>query len=93
MIKFPRVHIAASVVNRILNTRDELEHSSPSAGDGGGTLEVPPPVVPDPVVAGAVLEAKVNQPPPEDVPELEPPAPENDELAGIIARGEDLIRA
>lgn len=91
MIKFPRVHIAKSVVNRILNARDELEGSMQPAGAG---LELPPPNVPDPTLAGAVIDEKVHTPPPENVPPLETPAePPSDELAGMLARGDDLITA
>lgn len=93
MIKFPRVHIAASVANRILNVRDELERGSKSSA-GVAAADVPPPVVPDPTAAGEVLDARVNEPPPADVPPLETPAePPPDELAGILARGDNLISA
>lgn len=92
MIKFPKVHIAASVLNRILDVRDELERSSKAdTGAGGGPLPVPPPVVTDPAPLGAVLDVKANTPPPADVPPLETQEPAADELAGLLARGDNLI--
>jgi hypothetical protein len=59
MIKFPRVHIAESVVNRILNLRDELQAPAPAAVDSA------PPAVPDPAGQGALIDAQLDmQPPP-----------------------------
>jgi hypothetical protein len=93
MIKFPRVHIAESVTSRILDVRDELERGSPLKA-GGGALDVPPPVVPDPAPIGEAIDLKANLPPDPNVPPLEPPPePPSDELAGIVARGDDLITA
>jgi hypothetical protein len=91
MIKFPKVHIAASVLNRILNARDELNGSGPPAG---GQSPQQPPVVPDPALMGAVIDQQIATPPPVELPPLEPPPePAPDELAGIVARGDDLISA
>lgn len=91
MIKFPRLHIATSVQNRILNVRDELEGGSriPAAAPS----PVPPPVVPDPAPVGAVLDVKANTPPPDELPPLESEEPPADELAAKIARGDNLISA
>lgn len=91
MIKFPSVHIATSVQNRILNVRDELE------GHGAQPKQppapVPPPVLPDTELPGAIIDAKVNEPPPANVPPLETQEPPTDELAARIARGDNLISA
>lgn len=61
MIAFPRIHIAESVLNRIMNT---LEGDSPLA------LETAPaPVVPDPTSLGLALDEELQTPmPPADVP-------------------------
>ena len=92
MIKFPRVHIAESVQNRILNVNGEIELGRLQLQ--GPPPPVPPPNVPDPTLPGAVIDQKVMQPVPEDVPPLEAPAePPADELAGMVARGDDLISA
>lgn len=57
-IKFPRMHIANSVVNRILNIADGIEESAPS-------VSVAPPVVPDTVEAqSTVLDAALATPTP-----------------------------
>jgi hypothetical protein len=90
MIKFPRVHLAQSVVNRILNTRDELQRSSSAPAPPTPT---PPPVVPDPTLEGAELDNNLAEPPPGELPGLEPPAAEPNDLAGVVARGDDLISA
>jgi hypothetical protein len=71
-IKFPSVHIAESVVNRILNLRDELGASrapppAPSA----------PPAVPDPSGQGALLDAELDMQP--------PPVTADDDTAPAIA--------
>lgn len=57
MIKFPKVHIATSVVNRILNLRDEVAARAALASRD--------PQVPDPALAGDVLDAKLAQPTPD----------------------------
>lgn len=89
MIKFPRVHVAESVVNRILNTRDELKAGRSPAP---APTPAPAPPVPDPTIPGAELDLELAQPPPANVPPLEQD-PESDELAGAVAAGDDLIRA
>lgn len=66
MIKFPKVHIAQSVVNRILNVRDEVDaHAAAKVSRD--------PAVPDPAAAGAVIDAKLNAPTP-DVGDASDPA-------------------
>lgn len=74
MIKFPKVHIAQSVVNRILNVADDLdtERSAP-------TIDVP--TVPDPAMAGARLDQALSAPPPAIPP---PDGAEGDMAAAAI---------
>ena len=55
MIKFPKVHIATSVVNRILNIADGLEQEAPG-------IAAPPPTVPDPTVEGQAIDAQLAAP-------------------------------
>lgn len=101
-IKFPSVHIAESVLSRILDTADALglgpgmpHQGTPSAG-----TRKPPAVAeaaePDPTdVKSAILDVKtLEEPPSEDeLPPLEAPAPPDDVLAGILARGDNIINA
>lgn len=96
MIKFPRVHIAQSVLSRILDTADELG----LGGGGGKGAPTPPPtrppsepILPDTTAPSVALDVKAHTPPPEDVPPAEPQAPAQDELGALIARGDDLISA
>lgn len=89
MIKFPRIHVAESVVNRILNTRDELRAGARPAP---AVVPAPAPNVPDPTLPGAELDLKLAQPPPANLPAVNED-PESDELAGVLAAGDDLIRA
>lgn len=60
-IRFPRMHVAESVVNRILNTAESLQRSQIG-------FSVPPrtpePAVPDTVKQGVELDAALAQPTP-----------------------------
>lgn len=59
MIKFPRLHIAQSVTNRILNVARDVE----SSGLGSmASTPSPTPPVPDPEPMGAQVEAALSQP-------------------------------
>jgi hypothetical protein len=58
MIKFPKVHIAASVVNRIMNVRDEIDATAAARAPRE-------PNVPDPTAEGEVIDAKLNAPTPD----------------------------
>jgi len=57
-IKFPKVHIAESVVNRILDVRDGIEARAAAA-------LATAPNVPDSTTEGAVLDAKLGTPTPD----------------------------
>jgi len=57
MIKFPKVHIATSVVNRILNVHDEVAAKAAKVSRD--------PAVPDPTAEGSVIDAKLNAPTPD----------------------------
>lgn len=78
-VKFPRLHIAESVVNRILNVRDELRAGKIAPPS---IPSVTQPAVPDPTIAGAQIDSQVTEsvPPLEEAPEVVP-----------IAQGTDLI--
>lgn len=56
-IRFPKMHIAESVVNRILNLRDELPPVH-------RPMPTPTPNVPDPNVQGLQLDQALAQPTP-----------------------------
>jgi len=58
MIKFPQIHIATSVVNRILNAADDIESRRPvrTAAPQGA------PNVPDAAPLGAALDADIATP-------------------------------
>lgn len=90
MIRFPKLHIATSVTNRILNIADEIDAAAPIPA-----VPAPkePPAVPDPGPSGAQLDAQLGAPPGDDLPGLETDEPATDQLAAAVAAGEDLIRA
>ena len=67
-IKFPRMHIAASVVNRILNAADGLESAAPGR-------PVSPPDVPDTFLQGEQLDSALAAPIAPLPPIDEAPAP------------------
>lgn len=54
-IPFPKMHIAQSVINRILNTIEGEESLSMTA--------MQPPIPPDPAIEGVSLDDKLEQPP------------------------------
>jgi len=84
-VKFPRIHIAESVVNRILNTYDEIELSRQPVEPP--TMPEAPPTVPDPAVEGAVLQGELMQPsPPVSGPELE-----QADITSTVLAGDDLV--
>lgn len=53
MIRFPRMHIATSVMNRIANA---LEGDTPLA------IPTPPPIAPDPTLSDAVVTERIMTP-------------------------------
>ncbi len=61
MIPFPKIHIATSVVNRILNIADGIEQQAPP---------LPMPQIAEPSVQGAVIDAETAAGPPPNVPPL-----------------------
>lgn len=57
MIKFPRMHIAQSVVNRIINIANQVPQNSEPA-----PVELLP-NIPDPTAQGAAIDQAINTPP------------------------------
>lgn len=60
MIKFPKLHIAQSVTNRILNVADELDD-----GEAQEATSIVPPSLPDRDTAGDAIDVALATPPPE----------------------------
>lgn len=71
MIRFPRMHIAQSVMNRILNINDEIEADAQISALPEPAIAPDPP---DPMMEGAQLDVALQQPvasnlpPPDDGP-------------------------
>lgn len=59
MIKFPRLHIAQSVTNRILNVAHDIESRSATIAP---STPSPTPPVPDPGPMGAQVDAALSTP-------------------------------
>ena len=66
MIRFPKMHIAQSVVNRILNVAEDIDHQRTSE-------PLPPPMVSPEAVAlkGAALDTQLFTPPQGPMPPIE----------------------
>lgn len=77
MIKFPKMHIAQSVVNRILNVRDGMPDTTP------GLNITPAPELPDTLAQGQRLDLSLAQPNTAPLPGIEA-APE-------VATGKPLL--
>ena len=88
MIRFPKMHIAASVVNRIINIRDELN-------SGRVTIPIPVPAearepeVPDPETLGIGIDEAIGTTPTE-LPGAEPGTEANAAVASIAGGGTAL---
>lgn len=82
-IKFPSMHIAESVINRIMNTADQLRDNAPP--EAGPRPFMPQPSVPDTAAQSAQLDAALSAPPP-DLPGLDQ-APD----AGATAAGKPML--
>lgn len=81
MIHFPKLHIATSVVNRILNIADGIPDQAPPVLPGPAG-----PNVPDPRLQSYQLDQALAQAPPQNVPGLnQAPDP------GALASGDPLL--
>lgn len=58
-IKFPKMHVAASVVNRILNVHDDIQAHVADTTLPEPTLDPNPT---DPMIEGAMLDVNLQQP-------------------------------
>lgn len=87
-IPFPKLHIAESVKNRILNTWDELQTSraEPPQPPAAPTAPAMPA---DTVTAGAELDVRTQAPAP---PMAEPGGLAGSDMGGAVARGEDMLQ-
>lgn len=86
-IKFPKVHIAESVANRILNIHDELRASGKIQPAPPSEPNVPDVIPADTMLQGATIEA-ATQPTAQPGP-LQ--APTGTVGPGAVARGENLL--
>jgi len=80
-IRFPKMHIATSVSNRILNIADGLPSAVPEIS--------PVPVLPDVTTQGQVLDAKLITPP----EQTELPAGADGDVVAAALSGESLTDA
>lgn len=88
-VKFPSMHIASSVTNRILNVYDQLRASeSPTRGEPGTAAVAPPPApaVPDTEQAGTAIEAVLASSTPA-APELGEPSGDAAMAVGSVLEG------
>lgn len=84
MIKFPKMHIAQSVVNRILNTAEEVASNKRTQA----MFSMSAPNVPDPTLEGAALDMKMAG----DVPPVAAPDdPLEQGIVGEAVTGGDSI--
>ncbi len=86
MIKFPKMHIAQSVVNRILNTAEDIQSNRRMQS----AFSMAAPNVPDPTLEGAALDMKMAG----DVPPVAAPAdPTQAAMAAEGVTGGDSMNA
>ena len=78
-IRFPKMHIAESVSNRILNIADGLPSATP--------ILTPPPQLPDVGAQGDLLNAQLNTP----LPPTELPAGTDGAVVDAALNGESLV--
>lgn len=81
-MKFPQIHIAESVINRILNANDEIAAARQITNEP--TQVDMPPSIPDPSMEGAQLNLELQA-------ETPPVAGESPDLMGGLLQGTDLI--
>ena len=86
-MRFPQMHIATSVVNRLLNLRDEMIAEIPIPSPIPSPIPIPAPNVADPLLEGIRLDAAVAAP-------VKPTSVEGaDPLTARVATGGNLIGA
>lgn len=85
-MRFPKTHIAESVVNRILNAHDEIK----TFGTSMGGLAIPKeePQVASPALEGAALDQQLMESPTGADTDAAPA--EEDMLTGVLG-GDDLV--
>ncbi len=92
MIRFPQVHIAESVKNRILNVRDELAQPTPDSAASSpesGTVDRTP-AVPDTSVQGEAIEEGLSDAPAS--PQMGEPGSDTAMAVGSILNGGSALR-
>jgi hypothetical protein len=90
-IRFPKMHIAESVINRILNVNDALdiaERAAMVAPPMGASVPIAAPSTPPGVeMEGLALNAQIQQPAP---PDMAVPSTVAGPTAGGLIRGETI---
>lgn len=81
MIPFPKMHIAASVLNRISNALEEDGPLGMGKSEPAKTQMVEPPIAPDPMVLGSEINNSLKQPAP---PVAVAPEAEQDANTGMV---------
>jgi len=97
MIHFPKVHIAESVVNRILDVRDQLSSPDSDAPALGAAVPHAPAAVPDASFQSESVEQAMSLTQPGIVPELGGPGSDSAAVFGSVMQGgsalDGLIKA
>lgn len=97
MIHFPKVHIAESVVNRILEVREQMSSPGSVAPASGAVVPHAPTAVPDASIQGESVEQAMSLIQPGIVPELGGPGTDSAAVFGSVMQGgsalDGLIKA
>lgn len=89
-IRFPKVHIAASVTNRILNVADEIERKR-ELRQQRPAVPSPTPNVPNPAFGGTVLDQSLAKPTPDLPPPNDGPnGPAVNTLEAVLSGGKPI---
>ena len=91
MIHFPKVHIAESVVNRILEVRDQLNTPDSDAPALGTAVPHAPAAVPDASLQSEGIEEAISLTQPGIAPELGEPGSDSAAAFGSVMQGGSML--